>query len=282
MDVNVALTLFKIAFIIIYTILIARESIIFLLELLRNAGCGMENYRSKEVIFGMGVVFMPIIITATAIATIMYSNQFHNYASYLFAVSAIGFAGLLDDLIGKKQIKGLKNHITSFIRGHLTTGFIKAFMGFSVSFIISYGISKNVVDFILNIFIIALFTNALNIMDLRPGRCIKVFLTIGLVIVFVNLTEVISLLPLVIALVAALVYMPYDLNEICMLGDTGSNILGITLGYFSALVFETTSKSVIFIALIAINLVAEKLSISAIISNNKLLNYIDNIGRSRG
>jgi UDP-N-acetylmuramyl pentapeptide phosphotransferase/UDP-N-acetylglucosamine-1-phosphate transferase len=202
--------------------------------------------------------------------------------SYLFIAFTIGFVGLLDDFIGDKKTKGLKNHITSFFRGQLTTGFIKAFIGFFTALIISYGISNSILGFILNIFNIALFTNALNLMDLRPGRCIKVFFIIGFIIVILNLKNWIVLLPLIIMLIAAIFYMPSDLNELCMLGDTGSNILGITLGYFCSLTFETASKTFLFVTLMLINLAAEKFSITKIISNNRILNYLDSLGRSRG
>ncbi|OGO78810.1 MAG: hypothetical protein A2Y23_12615 [Clostridiales bacterium GWB2_37_7] len=269
-------------FLLIFTVLIARKSITLSLKLLKEAGCVMENYRGNEVVFGMGIAFIPIIISSELLVFLMYSNQLYIHVFYLFAICAIGFAGLLDDLIGNRKIKGLKNHITSFFRGQLTTGFIKAFIGVTSSIIISIGISMNILDFTLNIFNMALFTNALNLMDLRPGRCIKIFLAIGMLILFVNLKDAIILLPLIIILVSSIVYMSYDLRELCMLGDTGSNIFGITLGYFSSVEFETTSKILIFLALITINFIAEKVSITEIISNNRIFNYLDSLGRSRG
>lgn len=274
--------LFKIFIIILFTIFISQKSIALSIKLLKNAGCTSKNYRGSEVIFGMGIVFVPIIITCLAFTMMLYNSKYLNYTHYLFAVSVIAFAGLLDDLIGSKQIKGLKNHIKSFITGNLTTGFIKAFIGVIASVIIAFGISKNVFDFMLNIFNIALFTNALNLMDLRPGRCIKVFLFFGFIIFVLNLTEIFALLPLIIMLTASIIYMNYDLKEICLLGDTGSNILGITLGYFSSLTFNITDKIILFFVLFIMNALAEKISITKLISNNRILNYLDNLGRSSG
>lgn len=272
----------KILIIILFTILVSNKSIVLSIKLLKNANCTLKNYHGFEVIFGMGIVFVPIIITSLALTLMLYNKLSLMYTPYLFAVSAIGFTGLLDDLIGNKQVKGLKNHIKSFIKGDLTTGFIKAFIGMISSIIISFGISKNIYDFLLNIFNIALFTNALNLMDLRPGRCIKVFLFLGFIILFINLSEILTLLPLVIMLTASIIYMNYDLKEVCILGDTGSNILGITLGYFSSLVFNSSSKIILFLALFTINALAEKFSITKLISNNRVLNYLDNLGRSSG
>ena len=273
---------FKILIIILFTILVSNKIIVLSIKLLKDADCTLKNYRGFEVIFGMGIVFVPIIITSLALTLMLYNRLSLIYTHYLFAVSAIGFAGLLDDLIGNKQVKGLKNHIKSFIKGDLTTGFIKAFIGIISSIIISFGISKNIFDFLLNIFNIALFTNALNLMDLRPGRCIKVFLFLGFIILVTSLSEILTLLPLVIILTASITYMNYDLKEVCILGDTGSNILGITLGYFSSLVFDSTGKIILFFVLFIINALAEKFSITKLISNNRVLDYLDNLGRSSG
>ena len=276
------LMLFKILIIILFTILISKEIILLSYNFLKSADCTLTNYRGSKVILGMGIAFVPILITSIIFTLLLYNNRFFIYIFYLFAICAIGFAGLLDDLIGSKQVKGFKKHIKSFIKGELTTGFIKAFIGFTSSAVISLGISINLFDFILNIFNIALFTNALNLMDLRPGRCIKAFLVLGFIILITNIHEVLTLLPLIIMLTASIVYLNYDLKEICVLGDTGSNILGITLGYFSSIAYDLNIKTLIFFALLIINAAAEKFSMSKFISNNRFLNYLDNLGRSSG
>jgi UDP-GlcNAc:undecaprenyl-phosphate/decaprenyl-phosphate GlcNAc-1-phosphate transferase len=273
---------FKILIVILFTIFISQKFIILSIKLLKNADCTLKNYRGFEVIFGMGIVFVPIIITSVALMLILNYRLSLIYMPYLFAICAIAFAGLLDDLIGNKQVKGLKRHIVRFIKGELTTGFIKAFIGTAASIIISIEISVTLFDFMLNVLNIALFTNALNLMDLRPGRCIKVFSTLGFIILLTNLNEILVLLPLIVVLTASIIYARYDLKEICILGDTGSNILGITLGYFSSITYETIDKIIIFFALFTINALAEKFSITKIISNNRVLNYLDNLGRSSG
>lgn len=270
----------QILLIIVFTIITAQHSIRLTLTLLREADCTLNNYRGNEVVFGMGIAFIPVLIITTALLFLLNSRIYNMYLVYLFAVCSIGFAALLDDLIGNKKIKGLKGHILSFFHGQLTTGFVKAFIGGAVSIAISLAISADALDLFLNVFSIALFTNALNLMDLRPGRCIKVFLAVAFGIIITNIENIPALMPLVVLLTASLIYMKYDLQEICMLGDTGSNILGITLGYFSAISFATTGKIISLAVLIAINLTAEKISISKLIANNRFLSFLDNLGRS--
>jgi hypothetical protein len=282
MNNNLLVILIKTVVIIVFTIFIAAKSIVLSLTLLSNAGCSLKNYRNRDVVFGMGISFIPAVISSIALALLFFKNMSILYVPYLFGVSSIGFAGLLDDLIGNKQVKGLKNHIVSFFRGELTTGFIKAFIGSAVAIVISFGVSKNILDFILNIFIIALFTNTLNLMDLRPGRCIKVFFSTGIIVTIININDIVTLIPLIVMLTTALIYIIYDLKELCMLGDTGSNILGITLGYFSSVGFDMVSKLIIVSILFFINIIAEKFSITKIIMNNRFLSYLDNWGRSSG
>ena len=272
----------KLFIIILFSFMISQKIIAFSITLLKSAGCTSKNYRGIDVVFGMGIIYIPIILISLTLAIILYLPRSLNYTPYLFIVCAIGFAGLLDDLIGIKQVKGLKNHIKSFINGHLTTGFIKAFIGIIASIIISLEISHNLIELILNSFNIALFTNTLNLMDLRPGRCIKVFLLFGFIILAISISEILAFLPLLIILISSAIYMKYDLKEVCILGDTGSNILGITLGYFSSLSFYGNNKIIIFIALFIINALAEKFSITRIISNNRILSFLDNLGRSSG
>lgn len=272
----------RIAAILLLTFIISKLYIKLIIKMLQAAGCIRMNYRGKETAFPVGIAFVPIILTISAFQLYFEPSYYYTYISYLIGISTIGFAGILDDMIGETEIKGLKNHISSFIHGHPTTGFIKAFIGVLISAIISIGISKNILDFLLNVLIIALFTNTLNLMDVRPGRCAKVFLSIGIFIFISNINSITSIFPLGITLTIVAVYIFYDLKELCMLGDTGSNILGITLGYYSVFCYHTFIKLIIVIALIIINITAEKISITTIISKNKLLNYLDSLGRSSG
>lgn len=275
-------TIISLAAILLLTLIISKLYIKLLIKMLREAGCIKMNYRGKEVTFAVGIAFVPIILTMSLFYLYFSPSYYIIYISYLIGVSTIGFAGILDDMIGEIHIKGLKNHISSFLHGHLTTGFIKAFIGVLISSIISIGISKNIYDFLLNVLIIAFFTNTLNLMDLRPGRCAKTFLFVGIFILISNIISIISILPLVITLTIVIVYIFYDLKELCMLGDTGSNILGITLGYYSALCYHVSIKLIIIFTLLIINITAERISITTIISKNRLLNYLDSLGRSNG
>lgn len=76
-----------------------------------------------------------------------------------------------------------------------------------------------------------------------------------------------------------LVYFPEDLKANVMMGDTGSNVLGMSLGISSILIFDLYGKLIILALLILLHIFAEKYSLTALIEKNKVLNYLDMLGR---
>lgn len=274
------LTAVKMVLVIAAASAIASKCIRLAIHLLEAASCSTVNYQNKRIAVGAGIAFIPIMLVLVCFASLLFHKESSNYIYYIAVICAMGFAGLLDDLIGNKKIKGLKNHIMSTFRGQLTTGFIKAFVGGCVAFTVSVALYRNFFDFTVNFAIVALFTNALNLLDLRPGRCVKFFLIAGVVVFFAGVGNLVQMLPLAMMLTVAAAYLRYDLRELCMLGDTGSNILGVTLGFYSILSLGSISKVMLLIFLLCLNLAAEKVSLTSLIEKNRLLNYLDSLGRS--
>lgn len=64
-----------------------------------------------------------------------------------------------------------------------------------------------------------------------------------------------------------------------MLGDTGANILGSTLGYHMTLVLGLELKLPLLALMVFLNLMAEKVSFTEIIKKYRLLDYLDKMGR---
>lgn len=76
-----------------------------------------------------------------------------------------------------------------------------------------------------------------------------------------------------------LVYIPNDLRAKSMMGDTGSNVLGMTLGVYCAGTQLFSVKVLFLVLLITIHIITEFYSITEIIDNNRILCYIDKLGR---
>ena len=237
------------------------------------------NYKKDMIPVSMGILFLPILVINGIILgyfTKDNSNLVYLYL-YLFGSLSMSFVGILDDLIGNRDVSGLKGHFKSLFNGKLTTGGFKALFGGFVGLCISVGVSKDIVDIIINTLIIALSTNLMNLLDLRPGRAIKGYLFITVILFFTTL--IYPKLLILLLLPSVLAYFNSDLKAKSMMGDAGSNVLGISIGIIVVLSYSFNIRISWLVFLIVIHLITEKYSLTKIIENNKFLNYIDKLGR---
>ena len=237
------------------------------------------NYKKDMIPVSMGIVFLPmLIINAIILAyfTTNFKDMLHIFI-LLFGLVSMFFAGILDDIIGNRDVSGLKGHFKSLLNGKLTTGGFKALFGGFIGLVISIAISKNIYDIVINTLIIALSTNLMNLLDLRPGRAIKGYLVISIVLLFTLGEYTRNLLLLIFPNVIA--YFNQDLKAKAMMGDTGSNVLGISIGILFVMGYSLKVRLIWLAFLIFIHILTEKYSLTKIIENNKFLNFIDKLGR---
>ncbi|WP_099188152.1 MraY family glycosyltransferase [Tepidibacter mesophilus] len=235
-----------------------------------------KNYRQDLIPVCAGIVFLPILIINSSVLRYLYKSN--DIYIYLFGIMSMAFIGILDDLIGNRDVSGLKGHFKSLLNGKLTTGGFKALFGGFVALLISVSISNNIIDICVNTLLIALFTNLMNLLDLRPGRAIKGYLFISIILLF-TVSMYYDKVMIVLLMSNVLAYFKEDLKANAMMGDTGSNVLGIATGIIIAYNFSFIVRLCAVILLILIHVITEKYSLTKIIENNKLLNYIDMLGR---
>lgn len=229
----------------------------------------VKNYKGEDIPTSGGIVF---IIVQFLMSMILYTFTREKLFILLnlFGILAIGIIGLIDDVFGQKNIKGFKGHFFCFLRGNLTTGFLKAIIGFFVSFFISYTKnSHDLKELIIDTFFICLFINAVNILDMRPGRACKFYIIlclIGLLKLFFmkNYNIIMTIFPI---LLSVIVFLSFDLKEKVMMGDTGANVLGLNLGILFSWILSSKYKIIILFFLLFLNIFAEKFSISKILDN---------------
>ena len=114
-----------------------------------------------------------------------------------------------------------------------------------------------------------LSANLLNQLDTRPGRALKAFL-VGSVVVGARPRR---------ATVLAVLLAPYDLREMSMLGDAGSNAFGAVLGLESVRRLTGRRRMGAIVALAAVTLVGERRSLGALIESTPGLRALDSLGR---
>lgn len=260
-----------------------------LLELLEERGIVQKNYRDKSVPIGAGV---GIVIGAGAgIVLLVVTNRTTAVFGLLYLTGVLGAAlfGLFDDLVGNTRVKGLRGHFSAILQGRLTSGGLKAASGTGIALFLS-GVGKSspgslltlrwIAEWLVGAVLIALMTNFLNLADLRPGRAGKLFLILAvLTLLLVPWNRCIWLLPMMAAVLA---YLPWDLRERLMMGDTGANVLGISLGAPLAWGARLGWQVVIVLGLVAVHVMAERISLSEAIESIPLLRRIDRWGRRDG
>jgi UDP-N-acetylmuramyl pentapeptide phosphotransferase/UDP-N-acetylglucosamine-1-phosphate transferase len=254
----------------------------FLLNLLQESGAVKENYLGREIPVSAGISFPLVTLGAYLIygRAGSYDWGFH---IFLMGIMSISFLGFIDDMLGKRDVTGFKGHFKALFKGRLTTGGLKALAGGLIAFYLALNNPSainniSVGEIILDTLIIALFTNLLNLLDLRPGRAIKGFLFFLLLIAILGLGDIDWLL-LAPLLGAVLYYLLIDLRAGAMMGDAGSNVLGLTLGYLCVISLGLLPRLFILLGLLTMHWYTEKYSLSQTIEKVKVLKLLDELGR---
>jgi UDP-N-acetylmuramyl pentapeptide phosphotransferase/UDP-N-acetylglucosamine-1-phosphate transferase len=278
-------------------------------SILQNPAMKQLNYRGSEVPIGAGIIFVPVLLLVWITVFVLLRNQHiyvvqrqemraplaHGMDMMLVLVLGMCLVGFLDDVAGDGSTRGFKGHFTEALRGRFTTGFFKALVGFIVAaaatsmvFPIAFHSWESYGKWMLNAAIVALTANLFNLFDLRPGRALKLYfplmlLTVGLALRF-EVLRYWYVAPALPVIAVAVVLLPGDVTEKRMLGDAGSNVLGAVVGI--GLVMGVVTYSIwwrigILVFVLFLTVLSEKFSFSKVIEGNKVLNWLDELGRPR-
>lgn len=254
---------------------------------LRHNQIVRQNYIGKPIPTGYGSVLLFAFITIyVMISPFFIVNSLKIGDEALFwtlgvASLWIGFLGWLDDTLGDGQAKGFKGHVRALMReGILTTGLLKALGGGLVALMTALVTSHSVTEWIVHAMIIALATNWLNLLDLRPGRAAKFFLLAAFTLCLTAWpqTFILLFLPVILLTGAAL---KADLSGDMMLGDSGANLIGMQLGIFTVVTLPLYGCMAVLLLLLIGHIYAERHSISRLIERTHWLQRLDDWGRVR-
>ena len=236
------------------------------------------NFRSQRIpaIAGLAFVLSGMWIYAYE----WLSNGFDPRPAAAFFVVTLGFGalGLLDDLGGDRSVGGFRGHFRSLLQGRLTTGAAKALGGGVVSLAAAFLIDwPHPAKTVLAALLIALSANTLNLLDLRPGRCLFGFLVgAALLILTLGVHHVLGVgFLLYVAVAAAVLLYPWDALGLVMLGDTGANTFGAVLGLAAALYCAPGWQMILIALSIAFQIWSEKHSLSKAIEAQPILRSLD-------
>ncbi len=262
----------------------------YLTKLFYESNLIRPNYRKENIPTAVGIIFLIVLPLTTGLGFLLGINSFISIYSvlFLFVVLGMGLAGFIDDCLGNHAVKGFKGHIKAFVKEKkLTTGGLKALFGATIALVFSIandrlnGFGQYPWMFVVDFFLVALAANIINLFDLRPGRAGKAYLLVFIIVLLLSknyLSFTGLFLPVVVIL---LVYLPHDLKARMMLGDTGSNLLGASLGIMMVWMLSGFGKIIALIIFLGLQLAAEKISFSEIIEKYGPLKYFDQLGRDK-
>ena len=251
------------------------------LRLLERRRLLETNFRGDTIPQSFGLVIL--LWAGAMLALTAFLSPPVRQICLLWLAALIGFGGLgfLDDSLGDRQIKGLRGHFrAAFRERRFTTGFLKAIGGVMLALWLGTLLSPgNLLIALLDAAVIALSANAINLLDLRPGRAAAMFLVLVVLLLgllFASGERLESGLPLLYVFLPTLLVWERDAQAQVMMGDTGSNLLGAALGLALARA-PLIARIVALLLLVALHVVAERVSLSAVIERHPILKALDRL-----
>ncbi len=291
---------------------------LFVPTLRESARAATVNYRGTRVFTGLGTVWLVwaacAILGGGALGSVLLGQTSLVILAIAGALALVAFAlGLVDDAFGSSGARGFGGHLRALRGGRMTTGLIKlagiSLAGLVVAFVLA-GVARwgtaatgsvwtatTAIFTVIAGAAIALTSNLVNLLDLRPGRALKGYVVLGVVgaLSAATLVGLIAGLPVpadvvvldVITLVAFVVgpvvaVWRYDLGEQGMLGDAGANAMGAVAGLLVVSGLSLAGLLIYAAVVLALNLLSERVSFSAVIDRTPWLRRLDELGRPLG
>jgi UDP-N-acetylmuramyl pentapeptide phosphotransferase/UDP-N-acetylglucosamine-1-phosphate transferase len=237
------------------------------------------NYAQLRLPVVLGRALVVSALSAGLFSVLLFGRGADFTATVVLAVGArvLLFVGRLDDR-AETETRGFRGHLGSLRRGRPTTGILKLAVGLAVAAGVSIAIGGGPLRVVAGTLSIALSINVTNALDVRPGRALK-FSLLALIPAALLLPEGGLVLLIVAFAGAGLGLLPFDLGERGMLGDAGSNPLGLVVGTGLAAVLPLWGLVVAILILAGLQVAAETVTISRFIEAVPPLQWFDRLGR---
>jgi UDP-N-acetylmuramyl pentapeptide phosphotransferase/UDP-N-acetylglucosamine-1-phosphate transferase len=247
---------------------------------------GRENHRGLTVPTAAGLIVPLAVLASETALQVGESLDWEPNAvtdapraAVLILALGLGLLGLLDDLAGAGESGGFAGHLGALRHGRFTTGSLKLFGGAAVAIVAVQGPRSNSLGrVLLDAAVIALCANAANLFDRAPGRTLKVSV-LAFAVLAVATGAPAELLGVAVAVGAGAGLLWPDLREQLMLGDVGANVLGGVIGLGVVIATAPTTRTLVLLGVLALNLASEAVSFSRVIDRVGPLRALDRAGR---
>lgn len=260
--------------------LAARLALIPAGRLLARPAFLRRNYRGRSIPKPLGCVLAASILAGVAAAAVSSRRPERDAVAVAFAGLALGALGFLDDVYASRRAGGFAGHLRALARGEVTTGLLKAAGGGAAGLAAAWTLGERGWWIVASGALVALSANLANLLDLRPGRAGKGWLVVWAATLAARPPA--GALVVSAAVAGGLVaFLPSDLRERGMLGDTGANLLGAVAGTVAVASLGATGTlwALGFVALLTA--ASEVVSFSRAIERFPPLRFVDRLGRLR-
>jgi hypothetical protein len=193
------------------------------------------------------------------------------------SLGILALAGLVDDAVGG-HARGFGGHLGSLARGRPTTGILKLGVGVALAVWLAVAVGGEPLRVVAAAVLIAASINVWNALDVAPGRALKWGIVVLAAVLVGGFDRPAGILAAA-GLGAAVGVLPFDLRERGMLGDAGSNPLGLLAGVGLALVLPTWGVVGAAAAVLGLQVAAETVTISRLIDATPPVRWFDRAGR---
>jgi hypothetical protein len=242
----------------------------------------VENHRGRRVPRILGVPLLLAALAGTLLTAIAGTGAGRPAWTVLGAGAVVFAAGLVDDLVGEGP-RGIRGHARELASAHVTSGIVKVLVIVGTAVIVVAALPDRAFAVALaGVVGIAACANLWNGLDVVPGRALKSFLLAGVPIAVAGFARSggWSLAPAVpAAVLAGAILVGPDLRERGMLGDSGANLLGFLVGVGLYVLLPGPGVVVATVVAVALNALAETVTLSRLIEKSPPLRWLDGLGR---
>ncbi|MFH5184827.1 hypothetical protein ACHHV8_20480 [Paenibacillus sp. TAB 01] len=285
-----------------------------LLVFLRDHGLTELNYRSDPVPTAGGLLIWLLILVHSAVeAAVAWLGLFNNAdvpmaspipvpvplsspGSLTSSWCAVALLGFLDDTLGARtKVKGIAGHYRLWKeQRRVSTGLIKAggILLAAIPVVCLLQQARGNHSWLIGgiqVLLLGFMANGVNLLDLRPGRALKAFIALLLLLcswAFASWNSTAAgagyggLLPDMLPVVCgALALLKPNLRGQVMLGDTGANLLGFAAGCWAIVLLGWPAQCALLALLVLLHILTWRRSLSSIIERNRVLQWLDQWGR---
>ncbi|MFN2590245.1 MAG: hypothetical protein ABR518_05705 [Actinomycetota bacterium] len=248
---------------------------------LARYGPTAHNFRGFERPVALGLVAVGTIVLTRLLVLLVIAVAGGSLGLSLVAqlgAVVLAFAAGFQDDRQPEPVRGVVRQLAMAARGKITPGVVKLVGALVAAAVAVVAVGGDAVSFALGIPMIAGFANLGNLLDVRPGRTIKVFLAAAVVAGALGWPSQ-SMLLTAVAFGAAAAVLVADLGERGMLGDGGAYALWIVIGIGLYNAVGRTGLIVSLALVVVLHILSETVTLSRLIRGTPPLRLLDQLGR---